>query len=374
MQCPNCGKTGFVTIGSKRYCSNCGTQLPVRSGAMSDIRSKQPAAPQTGQPIFNPIAPLPKPAGQMHSQQVAGKGGVLDLRAMEATPTPTPAPSQPVQVPVAPTPPQPTPIPVAPMPEPAPQAPPSVPTTAPEPTPVTVMPPAPTPEPMPAPEPAPSSPQLPPATRQTAVKSPLVSKFPTHPNLVLKPADIAVASAAPEPIIPMPLPQSPALQETIAAAKGNGSRLNPASVVAAGAALAIMGGYIWMQNYPKMAFRTAAHKAGVEATLPSYVPSSYRQDEVSYQTGEVKISFYTPGSRQKLDITQRRTAWDSDSLRENHISPKTDKYLAVQGQGLTIYFYDNNKQVSWVNHGVWYNMTGAEQLSREQILKIAYSL
>ena len=45
----------------------------------------------------------------------------------------------------------------------------------------------------------------------------------------------------------------------------------------------------------------------------------------------------------------------------------------MEAKGLTVYLNKDN-QATWVNHGVWYKITGTTRLSREQILKIAYSL
>ena len=52
----------------------------------------------------------------------------------------------------------------------------------------------------------------------------------------------------------------------------------------------------------------------------------------------------------------------------------TDKYTALQAEGLTIYIYNNN-QASWVNHGTWYRIEGQDHgLSKDQIIKMATSL
>lgn len=45
----------------------------------------------------------------------------------------------------------------------------------------------------------------------------------------------------------------------------------------------------------------------------------------------------------------------------------------MQGQGLTIYLFNNNR-ATWVNKGIWFSIEGADRLSREQILKMVYSL
>lgn len=146
-----------------------------------------------------------------------------------------------------------------------------------------------------------------------------------------------------------------------------------ASAAAAVAAIAIIGGLIWMQNSPKLAFRTAASQAGVQASLPSYVPSSYRQvGPAQVAPGQLTLTFQATNQDSQLQIVQRRTAWDSNSLRENFVSRQSDQYTAVQGQGLTIYLF--NDRASWVNHGVWYTVEGTSRLSREQVLKVAYGL
>jgi hypothetical protein len=147
----------------------------------------------------------------------------------------------------------------------------------------------------------------------------------------------------------------------------------PASVAALALTVALLGGYIWMKNYPNMALKVAASKAGVEAALPAYLPSSYNLDgPISYAPGQVSVKFTAPGG-EPLTITQKRTNWDSQSLLENYVLKVSDEYLTVESQGLTIYFYDQN-QATWVNRGVWYTLEGDTRLSREQLLKIIDSL
>lgn len=137
-------------------------------------------------------------------------------------------------------------------------------------------------------------------------------------------------------------------------------------------AIVIMGSYIWLQNYPKLALQSANNKAGVSASLPGYMPSSYNLVSTDVAPGLVSLSYGNPNA-DKLRIAQTRTTWDSGSLLENFVTKNTDDYATVQGQGLTIYLWGNN-QAAWVNHGIWYSIEGATRLSREQILKIAYSL
>lgn len=165
-----------------------------------------------------------------------------------------------------------------------------------------------------------------------------------------------------------------ARKEAFALAMANAPQRNPATSVAAAAAVVlIMGGYIWFQNAPKLAVRTASNIAGFQAALPTYMPSNYSLEKpVSASHGRLTLAFSAPGNA-GVTITQQQTTWDSKSLLDNYITKQTHQYLAVAGQGLTIYFYNGDK-ASWVNQGIWYSIQGNNHLDREQLLKIAYGL
>lgn len=390
MECQNCHKNGFVIIGNKRYCSNCGSRLDgatVAPRAMSDIKPNT-AGPVPAQPAK---APTSIPAAQLHGQQVGSSAPVLDLRAAEVAKTAAKqqpmtqsvaAVSQPVQVPTPAVTPAVTPAPKPPTPVASPRpagvnavtaataaAPTSIIASQPEEQPVRMV--------------APST--------NTGGLHPLVKRFPSHPSVEQKNAQQAqtptnvpnsvTAPAAATAAEPLPEPTSPALQYALDnTAKVPSPELpqnrqlpSLASAAAAVAAVAIIGGLVWMQNSPKLAFRTAASQAGVQASLPTYVPSSYRQiGPAQASPGQLVLSFQSNNKDGELKIIQRRTAWDTNSLRENYVGRQSDDYTAVQGQGLTIYLFGD--RASWVNHGVWYTVEGASKLSREQVLKVAYGL
>jgi hypothetical protein len=153
----------------------------------------------------------------------------------------------------------------------------------------------------------------------------------------------------------------------------SGMGLSSHRIAAAMAAITIMAGYVWVQNYPKMALQNASNHAGLAASLPGYLPSSYSLAHTNTSPGLVTLKFSSPSAPEALTIAQHRTTWDSSSLLDNFVAKKADDYATFQGQGLTIYLFGQN-QATWVNHGVWYSIEGATRLSREQILKIAYSL
>jgi hypothetical protein len=137
--------------------------------------------------------------------------------------------------------------------------------------------------------------------------------------------------------------------------------------------ITIMIGYVWLQNYPKMAVQTASNQAGITASLPGYLPSSYQLANTKTGPGLVTISFSSPSQASPLIISQQRTTWDSKSLLDRFITSQSNEYSSVTGQGLTVYLFGSN-QASWVNHGIWYSITGTGRLSRDQIMKIVYSL
>ena len=87
----------------------------------------------------------------------------------------------------------------------------------------------------------------------------------------------------------------------------------------------------------------------------------------------LRTRFSSPSASESLKIAQARTTWDSSSLLDNFVAKNADDYATVQGQGLTIYMFGQNR-ATWVNKGVWFSIEGAGKLSREQVLKVAYSL
>lgn len=189
------------------------------------------------------------------------------------------------------------------------------------------------------------------------------------PNVVASQVEAMAAT----PPAPPPAPKSNELQQALKAAKQSNTLPNLTKMAAAIAAIGIMSGLIWLQNAPKLAFHNAAAKAGIDASLPTYMPSSFKQSgPANIASGSISINFTSASSQTPLSIVQRRTNWDSNSLRENYVIRQSSNFLAVEGQGLVIYIDDD--QANWVNHGIWYQLAGTSKLGREQVLKIAYGL
>lgn len=368
-----------------------------------------------------------KPADQLQQKPIGQ--AVPASEALVAQPAPAAAPPPPPQ-------PQPqplinadiTPVPVTPAPiTPAPQAAPpaaATPMPAPAPTPQ----PTPTPQPLPqpispilavskpmpaaAPAPAQASPVVignrtirqAPAPTPVAPGNPatpgdrgqLIQKF-IRPGTALAPGAPASAQAAnpnsgqfvPQGVLNHVTTQIDAMQRfvppaavpstNVEAKRENALQMALAaapsakSVMAATLAIAIMGGYIWVNNYNTLSIKSAGKKAGIEASLPGYMPNSFNLGPVAYGQGFISLQYKSPSSPDPLTITQRKTDWDSASLLEMYVNSKANSYVSVANQGLTIYLFNGN-QATWVNKGLQYVIEGNTHLSRDQIIKIAESL
>lgn len=242
-------------------------------------------------------------------------------------------------------------------------------------------------------------------------RSPLVAKFgssaidtePVVPIMVAAPAPEPPAASSTPPItastspavtIPtagssvQPTPKSEPISEPAAALTTPSDDLPAAEptwrphlglaprsgrIVTGLTAVIIFAGYIWLHNYPKLALDAANSRAGIEAAMPRYLPANYSLANTATSPGLVTFDFANPNVSEILKIAQARTSWDTHSLLDNFVAKQADSYAAVQGQGLTIYIFNQN-QATWVNHGLWYRIEGASKLSREQLLQIAYSM
>lgn len=177
-----------------------------------------------------------------------------------------------------------------------------------------------------------------------------------------------VRPAAPSPAPPY----QPASQKTMPPVK----KLTPGkltSLAAVALSTAIIGSYVWMQNYPKMSIKIAANKAGIAANVPNYLPSGYKlSGPVGYAPGQVVLTFNSSSHKDTVVLTQHKTDWNSSSLVDNYVA-KNGKYTTIEDQGLSIYLYGNN-HASWINGGIWYSLEGTANLTEDQILKVVGSL
>lgn len=147
-----------------------------------------------------------------------------------------------------------------------------------------------------------------------------------------------------------------------------------ATVTLTMAGLLLLGAYVWQVNYPNLALKVASSKAGINASIPSYLPSGWQvSNNISSGPGTISYQIGSADGKASATVNESKTDWDSQALAENYVSNKSDKYLSLQAAGLTIYVYGN--QASWVNNGTWYRIEGDNtSLSQDQLIRMATSL
>jgi hypothetical protein len=151
--------------------------------------------------------------------------------------------------------------------------------------------------------------------------------------------------------------------------------LKPAGIAVSIIALFMVGAYVWKLNYSNLAFKVASSKAGMSASMPGYVPAGFNlSGDIRTNPGTVSYNLVNSSANKNISVTQTKTDWDSQALAENYVAPKSENYLALQAQGLTIYVLGSN-QATWINKGTWYKLESSDKaLTQDQIIKIATSL
>lgn len=146
------------------------------------------------------------------------------------------------------------------------------------------------------------------------------------------------------------------------------------SLSAAVMAFVVFGGFFAFQNAPNLSMRVAAMKSQVDGSLPGYRPAGFAiSGPIKYQPGEIIVSYKSNSDNRNFYITQKTSAWDTESLRENYVNGLKTSYQTVQDKGKTIYLYDD-ASATWVDGGIWYTIEGSSQLNTDQVLKLASSL
>ena len=213
-------------------------------------------------------------------------------------------------------------------------------------------------------------------TAPAPAPAPAASALP-NPNTTTSTAEAAAIpkAQAPQPQaqpIPGPVPADIAGDKPKSTTKKTAGKI--ASITASMAGVALLGFYVWQINFPNLALKVASSKAGINASLPSYMPSGWKvSGDVTANPGSVSYDLSSQDGSKKVSISESRTDWDSQALAENYLQSKVSSYTALQSQGLTIYMYDN--QASWVNQGTWYRIEGENNgLTKDQIIKMATSI
>ncbi len=147
-----------------------------------------------------------------------------------------------------------------------------------------------------------------------------------------------------------------------------------ASVATTSFALVLLGSYLTYINIPNLSIRVAAASTGIKANLPSYQPTGYRiHGPISYQDGEINVSYKANSGNTGYKLTQRPTDWDPIATLDNYVeSDSKNDYQIHSVQGLTVYTY--NKKAVWVNGGILHIIDGNATLSNQQVEHIVASM
>ena len=145
-------------------------------------------------------------------------------------------------------------------------------------------------------------------------------------------------------------------------------------VASASMAVLLLGAYFTYLNMPALSTRVAAAQAGVDASYPGYSPSGYSLNgPVAYEKGSVTMQFAANAGPQNYSLSQQQSNWDSTALLEDYVAPQAgSNYITTTAGGLTIYSYGDTSV--WVNNGILYTIKGNNNLSDQQIQRIASSL
>ena len=136
-------------------------------------------------------------------------------------------------------------------------------------------------------------------------------------------------------------------------------------------AVIILGGFLAYQKIPTIAMRVAASQAGFNGHLPDTIPAGFSfKGPIIYSKGNISLNYKSNSDNRQFTINQKPTQWSSESLLTNFLVDSKLHYQTYQDKGLTIYVY-NDGEATWVDNGVWYNVTGQGSLSTDQILSIA---
>ncbi len=138
-------------------------------------------------------------------------------------------------------------------------------------------------------------------------------------------------------------------------------------------AVLCFGGFLAYQNVPEIAIRVAIQSAGFNGRLPENIPAGYSfKGPIEFTKGYIALHYHSNSDARDFTITQKPTTWTSDSLLTNYIEARDLKYQTSVSDGLRVFVF-NEGNATWIDKGVWFNITGEGSLSSDQILNIASS-
>jgi hypothetical protein len=139
------------------------------------------------------------------------------------------------------------------------------------------------------------------------------------------------------------------------------------SMAAGVLALVFIAGFAAYQNTPGLQFKVASMQAGISTHLPNFQAAGFAYNGVRAQNGKLTVGFTGQGAQYQL--TQQSTNWDNRDMIQNISSTDAGgvpDYRTLKVNGTEVYKLRNNT-ATWVAGGQWYQVTGNNILSDEQL-------
>lgn len=136
----------------------------------------------------------------------------------------------------------------------------------------------------------------------------------------------------------------------------------------------VLGFFAW-QLMPTVKVKYAGTRAGFSAQAPGYSPAGYGlSGNVQSSSGEVTLSYDSRIDDKSYQIKQTPSNWTSQSLITNFVVPTYgSNHQVYESGGKTIYISDNSN-ATWVDGGIWYQLSGNAPLTSDQLQRIVNSL
>ncbi len=148
------------------------------------------------------------------------------------------------------------------------------------------------------------------------------------------------------------------------------ARLHIASMTAGVSAILLLAGFGAYQSLPGLQLSIAGVRAGVATAAPDFAASGFAYSGVSAHDGKRIIGL--SNSQGQYQLIQQSTNWsDQDMIKEvSSVSANGDpNYSTLQAGDEKVYRLSNT-HATWVKHGVWYQVTGDQALSDNQLTSL----
>lgn len=132
-------------------------------------------------------------------------------------------------------------------------------------------------------------------------------------------------------------------------------------------AVLTIAGLAVYQNSPSLQLRIAGYRAGVATVTPDFNASGFAYGGASVQGARVVIGLTADGVRYQL--SQQETNWSGEQMIAQIASTDASgqpNYAPIAVDDITVYRLGGS-QATWVANGIWYQVSGEQALSNQQI-------